>query len=253
MKRSKNLNKVVWITGASSGIGEQLCILLATEGWQVVASARRRENLEKLREQIGNNCHPFPVDITSKSNVDKLVKEVEDNIGPIDLAILNAGFYEPEKDSFDFEISKKTIDINVMGTINCIAAIKDRFLERESGHLALMSSIAGYRGLPYAPSYTASRATIINLAESLRLGFFKKGVKVQVICPGFVDSPLTQKNSFHMPMIMSSKDAAYKIVRGLDKKSFEISFPYRLSMTMKFLSILPYRIYFPLMSRYSRK
>jgi len=141
----------------------------------------------------------------------------------------------------------------VMGTINCIATIKDSFFERGSGHLALMSSIAGYRGLPYAPSYTASRATIINLAESLRLGFVKKGVKVQVICPGFVDSPLTQKNSFHMPMIMSSKDAANKIVRGLDKKSFEISFPYRLSMTMKFLSILPYRIYFPLMSRYSRK
>ena len=157
-----------------------------------------------------------------------------------------AGFYHPETNGLDNIVSKKTISINVVGTINCLTAILPRFEKRGKGHIALMSSSAGYRGLPRAYSYTSSRAAIINLAESLRIDLRSKGIKVQLITPGFVDTGLTQKNNFHMPFMVSTAVAARRIIKGLSKSNFEITFPRRLTYILKFLRIMPYPIYYAL-------
>ena len=241
-----NNKQIAWVTGASSGIGKALCERLIIDGWIVIGSARSKANLDKLKSSLGINFHVMPLDIESSSNVMAVMKQSELEIGPIDLAILNAGFYHPETNGLDNIVSKKTIAINVVGTINCLTAILPRFEKRGNGHIALMSSSAGYRGLPRAYSYTSSRAAIINLAESLRIDLRSKGIKVQLITPGFVDTGLTQKNNFHMPFMVSTEVAARRIIKGLSKSNFEITFPRRLTYILKFLRIMPYPIYYAL-------
>ena len=244
---------VAWVTGASSGIGRALASRLASEGWTVAASARRTGELEELARTATKGAGrivPVPCDVTDARAVADAVADIEARHGPIALAVLNAGSYLPDSaESFDLDAFRKTVELNLLGTVNCLDALLPRWRARRRGHLAVVSSVAGYRGLPASLSYGATKAALINLCEGLWFDFRRLGLKVQVINPGFVRTPLTDKNTFPMPFLIDADDAARRIAAGLKSTRFEIAFPRRFVCLLKVLRILPYGLYFPLVGR----
>ncbi len=254
---TSNAAKTVWITGAGKGIGRALALRMAQDGARVAASARTASDLEDLAVEAGDlpgRIVPFPLDIVDREAVRATVAEIEAQIGPIDLAILNAGTHTPIwlKD-FSAEKVQHLIDVNLMGTVNCLDPLMQTMTARGSGHLAVVSSVAGYCGLPSASAYGASKAGLINLCEALRPELDTAGVRLTLINPGFVDTPLTKKNDFDMPFLVSQDDAVRAIMRGLDRSRFEIVFPLPMALTMRFLRALPYRVFFALTKRMVRK
>jgi short-subunit dehydrogenase len=243
----------VWVTGASSGIGKDLCKLLCAMGITVMASARSTNKLAQLLEETKDYQGTLilaPIDITD----DKAIKEllatwVNCNTFP-DLAILNAGTHDPfSAHEFCSSRAKSLIDINLYGTINCLDPLLRYYHQQNSGHIAIISSAAGYTGLPTAAAYGASKAALINLCESLYLDLMKTNIKLQLITPGFVKTPLTDRNQFSMPSIISSTQAAQFIVNGLKTNAFEIRFPKVFMYTLSLLKLLPYSLYFKVISR----
>lgn len=245
-----------WITGASSGIGRSLALRLAHEGWTVLATARRAEALDELAQQAGGpngRILARPADVTDRDSVRKLVEETEREM-PIALAVLGAGTFKGDNaEQFSSEDFRKTVEVNLVGTAHCIEALMPAWISRRRGHLAVISSVAGYRGLPTSISYGASKAALINMCEALKFDFDRLGLKIQVINPGFVRTPLTDQNEFKMPFLMEVDDAAERIARGLKKSRFEIAFPLRFAYMLKKLRCLPYEAYFPLVRRSTGK
>ena len=238
-----------FITGASSGIGEALASKLAMAGHTVSASARRVERLEALADKVPN-ITAFECDVCSSAKVASAVKAAIKASGPIDVAILNAGYYAPQ-DARDMQIAsyQKHMDVNYLGVVRCIETLLPDMLARGQGHLALMASVAGYRGLPRAAAYSPTKAAVISLAESMYFDLQESGVKLQVISPGFVKTEATEINDFDMPDLVSAQTAADEIIAGLSKNQFEIAFPRSFVRKMKLLRILPTKLYFSLMKR----
>lgn len=245
-------NPVTWITGASSGIGRELTRQLAQNGGNVAVSARSTEKLEALvaeSEAWPGEVRAFPSDITDREGVEKTVAAIEDSFGPINLAILNAGTYIAEiATRFDAEKFARQVDVNLVGTANCFAAVMEPMLERRDGHIVPVASMSGYRGLPQAAGYGATKAALINFAEAMHPALAPSGITVQVCCPGFVKTPLTERNRFDMPFLMDVDKAAAAFIRGLGSSSFEISFPKRLGWLLKFAGAMPDWLYFKLTS-----
>ena len=244
----------VWITGASSGIGETVTLKLARRGWTVLATARRGDALDALAARAdgsaGGRIVPMPGDVTDADAMACLVDAAYAAHGPIALALLNAGTFAADGiDPFDLANFRRTVDINLTGTANCVAPLLPRWIERRRGHLAVVSSVAGYSGLPTAIAYGATKAALISFCESMKFDFDRAGLKLQVINPGFVRTPLTDRNPFPMPFLMEVDAAAERIVRGLDRRAFEITFPRRFACALKLLRLLPYSLYFPLVHR----
>jgi NAD(P)-dependent dehydrogenase (short-subunit alcohol dehydrogenase family) len=240
--------KLAWITGASTGIGAATSIALAQDGWDVVMTARSGDklaNLEKLSGEFKGKLIAAPGDVTDREGIRRLVQDIEEKHGEIDMAMLNAGSYIPEDlDSFKSGNFTAQVELNLFGTVYCLEALLPRFMARKRGHLALVASVAGYRGLPRSLGYGASKAALIHLAEALAIMGQPKGIKVQVINPGFVKTPLTDRNDFYMPFLIDSGEAAKRIVYGLKSNRFEITFPRRFSWLLKTLGLLPDRLYF---------
>tara|TARA_B100000965_G_scaffold398117_1_gene415714 strand:- start:443 stop:1195 length:753 start_codon:yes stop_codon:yes gene_type:complete len=235
--------KKIWITGASSGIGKALAEKFANENWKVAVSARR-ENL--LNEMAKNkNIFAFPLDVTEDEKVKNVFSNILKEFKDIDICVFSSGAYDPKlEQEINKEQIKKIMNINFFGVLNCIKATEDYFKNKKKGHLSIVSSIAGYRGLPNSSGYGPSKAALTNLTESLYFDFKKYNVRISLISPGFIKTPLTDKNEFSMPFIKSPEFAAEKIFNGLTKsKSFEIHFPKGLTLILKFLRVLPYRIY----------
>jgi NAD(P)-dependent dehydrogenase (short-subunit alcohol dehydrogenase family) len=244
---------VAWITGASSGIGRGLAMQLASEGWQVCASARRRGELDTMAEEAGAMAGaviPVPLDVTDPEAVRQAVERIERDHGAIALVVLNAGTHQPIS-AWDFDAAavQKLLTLNVMGQAYPLEVLLPRMTERGAGRIAVVASVAGYRGLPTAAGYGASKAGVINMCESLRPELAGTGVTLQVVNPGFVRTPLTDKNEFDMPMLMELDDAVASFRRQLDSDKFEIVFPWRFAMIMKGLRILPYGLLFKLTAR----
>jgi short-subunit dehydrogenase len=169
------------------------------------------------------------------------VQRIQQEIGALNLAILNAGTHRAiSAQNFDPAVVKSLMDVNFLGTVNCLSAILPSFIERHSGKIAVVASVAGYRGLPTAAAYGATKAALINMCEALKPELDRLGIGLTLVNPGFVDTPLTRKNKFPMPFIISADEAADIILRGLDKGRFEIVFPWRMAVAMKLLRILPY-------------
>ena len=248
------MTKNVWITGASSGIGRALAIKFATEGWHVAASARR-ENL--LRELNNNNLniHSFPLDIKNESRTKKIFQDIVEKFQIIDICVFCTGIHDPDAEKkLSTETIRKIMETNFFGTLNCIMAASDYFREKKGGHISIVSSVAAYRGLPAASGYCASKSALTSLAESLYFDFKRYNVKVSVISPGFIKTPMTDKNKFPMPMIKSPEYAAEKIFNGLTKKNaFEIHFPIIFTMMMKLLKIMPNWLYFFIVGKGAKK
>jgi len=243
----EEIYKNIWITGASSGIGKELALKFANEGWKVAASARRNNLLIKLHE-INKNIEPFPLDITQKTEVKETFKKILDKFFKVDICIFNSGIYMRNTENIEIENIRKIMETNFYGTTNCIEAVLDYFKTRNKGHIAVVGSTAGYRGLHSISGYGASKAALINLTESLYLMMKRYGVKVTLINPGFVKTPMTDQNNFKMPFLVTPNVAADKIYNGIVKKNkFEIVFPAIYVNLLKLMRIMPYKIYFFLM------
>lgn len=244
----------VWITGAGSGLGRSLALRYLTDGASVAGTARRVDTLTDVAlAGIGKPGRFFvhPGDLTDAGQAEALVEAIERSAGPIRLAVLNAGTHQPSPaDSFRAATVAALLEANVMTVAHCLEALLPRMLARGGGQIAVNASLAGYRGLPKASAYGASKAALINMTESLAIELAPTGVRMRLINPGFVRTPLTDLNDFPMPFLMDVDKAAARLHAALETgKSFEIVFPRRFAYIMKFLRLLPYALYLPLVGR----
>ena len=246
--------KIIWITGASSGIGKALAIKFAEKGWIVAASARRENLLEDLNK-FNQNIYSFPLDVTEIENCKLVANKIIEKFGGIDICVFGTGMHDPKSEKrFNLNKIREIMEVNYFGTMNSINSIYEYFSEKKNGQISIISSVAGYRGLPAAGAYCASKAALTSYAESLNFDMQMKNVKVTLISPGFIKTPMTDQNDFPMPMIKSPEFAANEIFKGLtEKKSFEIHFPKAFTYFLKFLQILPSSIYFKLVSKGMKK
>ena len=237
----------VWLVGASSGIGRATASLLHARGAQVVVSARNAAALQAFTAQ-----HPgsqaVALDVTDRAAVQAAAATLLAQ-GPLDLVCYCAGTYQPLRaTAFDLDVMLQHQQVNVTGALHVLDAVLPALLQAAStgrpGHLSLVASVAGLRGLPQGLAYGPTKAALIHLAETLYLDLHDQGIGVSVINPGFVDTPLTAANEFPMPALASPAQAASAIVRGWERGAFEIHFPRRFTHVMKLLRLLPYRLYF---------
>jgi short-subunit dehydrogenase len=245
--------KSIWITGASSGIGKALAVKFSNEGWQVAISARRKELLEEL-SKTNPNISSFPLDVTDRGACAQTLENILKKYSDIDLCIFSTGIYDPKTEKeINLDQIENVMKVNFFGTLNCVKAVESYFKNKKKGHIAIMSSVAGYRGLPNSSGYGPSKAALINLSESLYFDFKKNQVKISLISPGFIKTPLTDKNDFKMPFIKPPEFAADKIYKGLVKNNqFEITFPKQLTIIMKIFRILPNKIYLFLINKLTK-
>ncbi len=234
----------VWITGASSGIGLELAKLLDGKAGHVAISARSADKLNEAAS-AGTNLAAYPLDVTDEKAVAACIDKIEAAAGPIDLAVLNAGVWFPmEVEDFDLAHVRTSMDVNYMGVMNALGPLLPRMMERRGGHIALVASVAGYRGLPKSLAYGPTKAALINVAEALKAELAPYGITVSVVNPGFVDTPMTEKNDFPMPGIVSVADAARETLAGLGAGRYEIAFPKAFVLGMKALRRMPHALFF---------
>ena len=245
--------KTIWITGGSTGIGKALAIKFAKEGWNVAISARR-ENL--LNETCGEheNISSFPLDVTDKNKCKEVFQNIVDTFQSVDICFFSTGTWDPKKEKdIDVEQIENVFKVNFFGTLNCIKAVETHFRERGKGIITIVSSIAGYKGLPNSSGYGPSKAALSNLAESLHFDFGRYGVRVCLVSPGFIKTPMTDKNDFKMPFLKTPEFSADKIYDGLiNGSNFEIHYPKELTLILKFLKIIPDRLYFYLIRKLTK-
>ena len=246
--------KVIWITGASSGIGKAVAIKFAENGWIVAASARRENLLNELKK-VNENIHPFPLDVTDIDKCKLVATNIINQFKNIDICLFGTGIHDPKSEKkFNLNKIREIMEVNYFGTMNSINSIYDYFSEKKNGQISIISSVAGYRGLPAAGAYCASKAALTSFAESLNFDMQKKNVRISLVSPGFIKTPMTDLNDFPMPMIKSPEFAANKIYKGLTtKKGFEIHFPKAFTYFLKFLQILPSSIYFKIVAKGMKK
>ena len=241
-----------WITGASSGLGRGMALRLAETGWRVAASARDATALSALAAtpEAAGRIAAFPLDVTQDEAVARAVDEIEAQVAPIALALLNAGTHLPVRAATlavaDF---RRLIDVNLLGTVACLAALLPRMIARRRGQIAITASLAGYRGLPSAAAYGTTKAGLIVMAEALKPELDAHGITLQIVNPGFVRTPLTDRNEFPMPFLMELDDAVAAFHRGLRRGRFEIVFPRSFAYLMKLLRVLPYPLAFAVTRR----
>ena len=247
----KHADGIAWVTGASSGIGRNVSLELARRGWIVAATARRREELEALAKEaagLSGSIIPYPGDVTDARSMQSVFDAIEAAGRPVALAFLNAGIAPLARaPEIDVAAVRQAFEVNVLGVFHGLAALLPAFAKRQQGQVAICASVAGYGGLPKAAAYGATKAAMINAAASLRIDCSRFGILVQAVNPGFIDTPLTQKNNFPMPFLMQPEKAARACVDGFERARFEIIFPRRLAWILKALNLLPYSVYFWLM------
>jgi len=247
-------NKTIWITGASSGIGKALAIKFAQEGWNVAISARR-ENLLKEISKSQNNIDYFPLDVTDIEKCKTVFNDVKKKLGDVNISVFCTGIHDPKSEKkLNLEKVRKIMEVNFFGAVNSINAVYDYYKDKKSGQISIVSSVAGYRGLPAAGAYCASKSALSSFAESLYFDFKRDNVRISLVSPGFIKTPMTDQNDFPMPMIKSPEFAAEQMFKGLTKsKSFEIHFPKTFTSMMKVLKVIPNGLYFKIVEKGMKK
>ncbi|MBA3266112.1 MAG: SDR family NAD(P)-dependent oxidoreductase [Nocardioidaceae bacterium] len=239
----------IWLTGASSGIGAALADELADRGARVAISARR---VDRLNEVSGGRMKSVPLDVTDHDAVLAAAEDVRDEFGDIDYAIFNAGAWTQTKiGHWDADAFRSQVEVNLLGTNSGIAAVLPRMLERKAGTIVIVASVAGYRGIPSAEAYGATKAALLNLAESMRADLAPTGVQVQWVSPGFVRTELTDANDFPMPFMIEADEAAAIIADNLGSGRPEVVFPLPMAVSMKLLRLVPQRLWTHIWSRQS--
>ena len=241
-------DKVYWIIGASSGIGAELAKALSAQGAKVIISARSNDKLVLLQAEIG--AETYSLDVTNFAEIRAAASKIQSQFGRIDSVIFMAGVYTPSNfANMQIDEANKIFDINFKGALNSVLAVLPILKAQQFGQIVLCASVAGYRGLPNSQPYGATKAAVINLAESLKLELAADNIDVKVINPGFVKTQLTDKNKFAMPAIITPEQAAQEIVKGLKGKAFEIHFPKKFTYFAKLLRIMPNWLYLKLAKR----
>lgn len=240
----------VWVIGASTGIGAAVARELINAGARVALSARSRGRLDAIAE--ATDAIVAPLDVTDRASVHAAADRVRAAFGALDLVIVVAGTHSPMRaDAFDRAKADELLAVNLHGPLNCLEAVLPSLLEQGRGGIALVASVAGYRGLPKALIYGPSKAALIHLAEGLYLDLHGRGIAVYVVNPGFVDTPLTRPNDFAMPALMTAEKAAKRTLDGIAAGRFEIHYPRRFTYWLKLLRILPYPAYFWAVRRFT--
>ncbi|MGW1339562.1 SDR family NAD(P)-dependent oxidoreductase [Kribbella sp. NPDC002412] len=234
-----------WIVGASSGIGAALAFELADRGARVAVSARRAE---KLKEVAGGRMAVVPVDVTDIDAVRLAAEQVVEELGGLDIVVLSAGYWE-QMETFDAESFQRHLDVNLSGMAHCLDAVIPLLREARAGVIVGIASVAGYRGLPGAEAYGATKAAQINLLEALRVGLRRDGINVVTVCPGFVDTEMTRANSFPMPFIISSERAAQEIADGIEGRRTRITFPWQMAWLARLGKLVPDDLWTRLLGR----
>ncbi len=246
--------KVIWITGGGTGIGKELAMRFSKKNYNVVISGRRLSKLNEVKNYNNKNIFTIKLDVSNSKECQKASKYILKKFGFLDIIILNAAAYNPGSlIKLNLDEIKKIVETNILGPINCFAPILEIMKKRKKGHLIFVSSPAGFRGLPGAGIYGVTKSALTFLAETLRIEYDQFKIKVQVIHPGFVKTPMTDKNNFVMPFIVSAEKAADIMMKKIFSKKFEIYFPKRLIIPMKLINILPDSIYFFLMKKFVKK
>ena len=211
--------KTIWITGGSTGIGKALAIKFAEKNWNVAVSARRVELLNEL-SKIHENIFSFPLDVTDKTKCIEVFNQIKTKFENIDICFFSTGTWNPKKEKeIDVEQMEDVFKVNFFGTVNSIKAVEQYYRERKKGTITIVSSIAGYRGLPNSTGYGPSKSALNNLAESLYFDFQRSNVRICLVSPGFIKTPMTDKNDFKMPFLKTTEYAAEKIYDGLINKN----------------------------------
>ncbi|HUF05100.1 MAG TPA: SDR family NAD(P)-dependent oxidoreductase [Aridibacter sp.] len=240
--------KTVFLTGASSGIGAEMAVQMARKGAIPGLLARRESELEKVAESVrsaGGEARVFSADVTDAGAVRAAADEFRYEYGRIDILIANAGIggNNRETQMVDPEAVAKVININLLGSVNSVAAVLPEMLEKGSGHLVAVSSLAGYRGLPKSAAYSGSKAGMNAFFEGLRVDFGPRGIDVSVIAPGFIKTPLTSGRKTKLPFLLETEDGAARIVRAIEKKKKFHAFPWQLATIVRLASFLPPSLY----------
>jgi len=243
--------KRAWLIGASSGIGWATAQALHHSGAQVMVSARQEALLQDfVTAHPGATAHRL--DVCEAQAVRDLAAQLW-SAGPIDLVVFCAGYYKAQRATdFDLQEALRHQQVNYTGALHVLDAVLPELIARGSGHLSLVASVAGYRGLPRSLAYGPTKAALINLAESVYADLHPLGLGVSVINPGFVQTPLTAQNRFHMPALISPQEAARATLQGWRRGRFEIHYPRRFTWFMKFLRVLPDAWFLPLLARFGR-
>ena len=242
--------KTVWLVGASTGIGRATAHALHERGAKVIVSARSQQALDTFAAE-----HPgatvLAMDAADAAAVEAAAQTVL-SAGPLDLVLYCAGYYKELRASqFDLASMLRHNQVNYVGALYLLSAVLPHFLSRRQGHISLVSSVAGYRGLPQSLAYGPTKAALINLAETLHVDLEDSNISVSLVCPGFVETPLTAQNKFTMPGLIKPEQAADEILRGWAKGEFEIHFPKRFTRLMKALALLPPALYFPTIRKFT--
>jgi NADP-dependent 3-hydroxy acid dehydrogenase YdfG len=240
--------KVVLLTGASSGIGEGLALALAKNGATIGLVARREAELNDLAGrcgEIGGVARALPCDVTDAVGIQKAADDFRREFDHIDVMIANAGIggNNAETRALKPDAVKKVIDINLLGAVNSIYAVLPAMLERGSGHLVAISSLAGIRGLPKSAAYSASKAGMTALFERVRLDVQHTGIDVTIIQPGFIKTPLTAGRHNKMPFLMELDDAIPLFIRAIEKKKRFAAFPWQLASIVRLGKVFPAWLY----------
>ena len=236
------VGRTVWLVGASSGIGRATASALHRAGARVIVSARSEAALREFAEQ-----HPgaltFAMDVSDPDAVSRTARDIL-AVANLDTVLYCAGYYTEQRATrFDLPEMLRHQQVNYLGALHVLDAVLPHFLARQAGHISLVSSVAGYRGLPKSLAYGPTKAALINLAETLYLDLRDQRIGVSLVCPGFVATPLTASNEFAMPALITPEQAAEAILRGWADGRFEIHFPRRFTLAMKLLQLLPFRLY----------
>ena len=234
--------RTVWIVGASSGIGRATASALHRAGARLFVSARNEQALLEFARQ-----HPgaiaLAVDAADRTAIQDAARSIL-AVASLDMVLYCAGYYREQRAvEFDLDEMLRHQQVNYVGALHVLAAVLPHFTSRQSGHISLVSSVAGYRGLPKSLAYGPTKAALINLAETLSLDLQDQGIGVSLICPGFVATQLTAQNEFEMPALITPEQSAREILKGWAKGRFEVHFPRRFTLVMKLLQLLPFRLY----------
>lgn len=249
---AKPADGAVWITGGSTGIGAQSAIRFANEGFTVFVSARSKKDLEELASSYSGKgeIRSLPLDVTNRAACKKALDDIRGQGFEVAVALFNAGMFEHMKGSeLTLDSFEKTFAVNFSGVVNCLVPVVDEMKRTGKGQIAVVASVSGYGGLRLASAYGASKAALINMCESLKFDFDAMNIKIQVVNPGFIDTPMTEQNKFPMPFLMPLDKAADRLVASMKKDMFEITFPKRFTWLLKFINMLPYPLYFWLVGR----
>ncbi len=242
MKIYNKKQKTAVVTGASDGIGAAFTKLLIKNGWKVIGISRSISKLRKVSKSISSNKQSFKYFSCDVQDFEKLKSIVKDIEVP-DLLFLNAGIYSPVNASeINLDVYKKHLNINYLGVLNCYEAFLPGLISNQDGHIIIMSSVSGWIGLPKAAAYGPTKAALRSFAQSIRYDLNRKGIKIQLCSPGFIETQATSINDFYMPGLMNVDDAANLIFKYMNSKKFEFSFPFSFSIFMKIFSLIPDKI-----------